>query len=117
MHFAEATKKPVLGPQSSPIKTGEKKHDQGSSPNQHLRGFSSRIEELRFDMSISDVTETSDSLSDYSPPPSPPRPIHQGGDLTTEFLARTGGEGERLIHESGFPWQEYGTGFGPCEVS
>ncbi|KAK1637366.1 hypothetical protein BDP81DRAFT_471455 [Colletotrichum phormii] len=75
----ETTKKPVSAPSSSPVRTTEKKQDQSSSPNQHLRGSSSRTEELRFDVSGSDVTETSGSLSDYSPPPSPPRPIHQGG--------------------------------------
>ncbi|KAK1536706.1 uncharacterized protein CCOS01_02026 [Colletotrichum costaricense] len=79
VHSAEALKKPVPDPQSSPVKTTEKTHDQSSCPNQHLRRLSSRTEELRFDASCSDVTETSDLLSDDSPPPSPPRPIHQGG--------------------------------------
>ncbi|KAL2878247.1 hypothetical protein SGCOL_006499 [Colletotrichum sp. CLE4] len=75
----ETTKKPVSAPSSSQVRTAENKQDQSSSPNQQLRGSSSRTEELRFDVSGSGVTETSDSLSDYSPPPSPPRPIHQGG--------------------------------------
>ncbi|KAG7051967.1 hypothetical protein JMJ77_0002578 [Colletotrichum scovillei] len=79
IHSAEALKKPVPDPQSSPVKSTENKHDQSSSPNQHSRRLSSRTAELRFDVSCSDVTETSDSLSDDSPPPSPPRPIHQGG--------------------------------------
>ncbi|KAK1599008.1 uncharacterized protein LY79DRAFT_536604 [Colletotrichum navitas] len=68
----ELIRKPHMAEPNRPVGASEMMGDHTTKAAHHQRETLRRAQE-------SDKIDTVEDLSDYSPPPSPPRPIHQGG--------------------------------------